>query len=344
MMKRRLLSCAFLLAPVLFIAAQQAQSITNVVTDAASAYLTPLGGGTQSGDSILVAHFKAPTQALGDWAVDRFTDAFKEKNVKVIERRNRPAFLADTAKKFDTELSDADAAALGARTSVLTVITGTFTPRGNNWALAIRAIRVSNRRNVWSKNYVIQPGATFTELATPAPAAAPAASAPAPAPAASAPAPAAAAPAPAAPARQPAPAAASAPVQASATGPLAKGVYSFTAKPRATKAGVGVNTYLAKVEVLDDYTLIYLTNKSAAGDSYIDGFFYNSNRRNFIAQDLDNPGNDVAPVSVRVSEDNVYRILSFENFQLRHFRLIDNGDNPNIMFRELTLTVPGEQR
>jgi hypothetical protein len=332
-MKRRLLACAFLLAPVLFIAAQQAQSITNVVTDVAAAYLTPLGGASQSGDSILVAHFKAPTQALGDWAIDRFTDAFKEKGAKVIERRNRPAFLADTAKKFYTELSDADAAALGAQTSVLTVITGTFTPRGNNWALAIRAIRVSNPRNVWSKNYVIQPGATFTELATPAPAALPpAATTPAPAPA---PTP---APAPSAPVPAPAPA------PASVSGPLAKGVYNFVSKPRATKAGIGVNTYLAKVEVLDDYTLIYLTNKSAAGDAYIDGFYYNSSRRNYIAQDLDKSGNDVVPVSVRVSEDNLYRILSFENFELRHFRLIDNSDNPNIMFRELTLTVPGDQR
>jgi hypothetical protein len=341
-MKRRLLACAFLLAPVFFIAAQQAQSITNVVTDVAVTYLSPLSGATQSGDSILVAHFKAPTQALGDWAIDRFTEAFREKGVRVVERRNRPASLADSAKKFDTELSDAEAAALGAQTSVLTVITGTFTPRGNNWALAIRAIRVSNRRNVWSKNYVIQPGATFTELATPAPAPTPAPVAAAPTPA---PAPVAAAPAPA-PTPAPAPvAAAPAPVQASATGPLAKGVYTFVSKPRAAKAGVGVNTYLAKIEVLDDYTLIYLTNRSAAGDSGIDGFRDNYYRRNYIVQDLDKPSNDaLSAVSVRVSEDSAYRILSFENFQMRHFRLVDNGENPQIMFRELTLTVPGDQR
>ncbi|MDR1617980.1 MAG: DUF1566 domain-containing protein [Treponema sp.] len=193
--------------------------MTDVVADVANTYLSPLGGKGRSGEKVLVLHFRAPTVALNDWAIDRFTEVFKQKGLVPVERQNRPASLAAAGEKINVDLDDASSAVLGAQVSVNTVFTGSFTPQGNNWALVVRAVSVSGQKTVWSKKYLIQPGATFVELAKPAPAQATAPKpAPAPAPAqAAAPKP---APAPApAQAAAPKPAPASAPAQAAAPKP-----------------------------------------------------------------------------------------------------------------------------
>jgi hypothetical protein len=182
-----------ILLPLSYSGAQQAQSITDVTADTAVNYLSPFGGKGLPGEKLLILHFKAPTTALNDWAVDRFTEAFKQHGTAPLERRNRPALLAAIGEKTDTELDDATAASLGAQTGVSTVFTGSFTPSGRNWALSIRAVSVTDRKAVWSKNYLVQPGETFTQLAAPPPA-------PPPVPASADPAPVPSAPAPAAPA------------------------------------------------------------------------------------------------------------------------------------------------
>jgi hypothetical protein len=198
-MKKRWMFCVFVLVSIPCLMAQQAQSITDVITDTVTNYLAPLGGKGQAGEKVLVLHFKAPTGALNDWAIDRFTEAFKQRGLVPVERQNWSDSLAAVGERVNAALDDASAASLGAQAGVKTVFTGTFAPQDKNWALAIRAVSVAGKKSVWSKNYLIRPGETFTRLATPGPAAASA-------PAAAAPAPAAPAPAPAAPAAVPAPA------------------------------------------------------------------------------------------------------------------------------------------
>jgi hypothetical protein len=200
--------CVFLLVSIPCLMAQQAQSISDVISDAVANYLSPLGGKGRAGEKVLVLHFKSPTGALNEWAIDRFTDGFKQRGLTAVERRNWSASLAAAvAGKTDTDLDDASFASLGAQAAVNTVFAGAFVPQGSNWALTIRAVSVANKKIVWSKKYLIRPGDTFTQLATPAPAVVPAPAPAASAPAASAPAPAvvpasapaASAPAPAAP-------------------------------------------------------------------------------------------------------------------------------------------------
>ncbi|MDR1100501.1 MAG: DUF1566 domain-containing protein [Treponema sp.] len=213
-MKKAWMFWAFVLIALPQLAAQRAQSITDVIADTARTYLAPLGGKGRAGEKVVVLHFKAPTGALNEWAIDRFTEGFKEQKLAPVERRNWPASLAPVGERINSDLDDASAASFGAQAGVTTVFAGVFSPQGNNWALTIRAVSVASKKTVWSKNYVIQPGANFTQLATPAPAAAPAAvaaapAAPPPAPAAPPPAAAPAAPPPPRPAAAaPAPAAA----------------------------------------------------------------------------------------------------------------------------------------
>jgi hypothetical protein len=167
-MKKILLFCTLVF--IAFVSgAQQAQSITNVIADTVTSYLSPFGGGGRSGEQLLVLHFKAPTAALNDWAVDRFTEVFKQRGTAAVERRNRPDFLTSAGIQTDADLNDAEAAALGNRAGVRTVITGAFSPRGANWALDIRAVSTADKKAIWSKNYLIQPGDTFTQLAAQAP-------------------------------------------------------------------------------------------------------------------------------------------------------------------------------
>ncbi|MDR2759959.1 MAG: hypothetical protein LBB78_11335 [Spirochaetaceae bacterium] len=195
-MKKVWLFCALVFLPLSYSAAQQAQSITDVIADTAANYLSPFGGKGLPGEKLLILHFRAPTTALNDWAVDRFTEVFKQRGTAPVERRNRPALLAAIGEKTDAELDDAAAVSLGAQTGVRTVFTGAFTPSGRNWALSIRAISVADKKMVWSKNYLVQPGEVFTQLASPPPAPLPAPAAAAPVPVSSAPVPAAAGPAP----------------------------------------------------------------------------------------------------------------------------------------------------
>lgn len=181
--------CVFALVSIPCLMAQRAQSITDVISDTATSYLAPLGGKGQPGEKVLVLHFRAPTGALNDWVIDRFTEVFKQRGLVPVERQNRPASLAAVGERVNADIDDASAASLGAQTGVKTVFTGTFTPQGKNWALTIRAISVAGKKSVWSKNYLIQPGETFTRLAAPAPAAASVPAAAAPPPAAPVPAP-----------------------------------------------------------------------------------------------------------------------------------------------------------
>jgi hypothetical protein len=341
-MKKVIAVIGLILAPVLFLTAQQPQPITNVITDTVSDYLSPLAGRGQAGEKLVVLHFKAPTQALGDWAIDRFTETFKQRGTVPLERRNWPAYLSDTTSKVDTEIDDAAAAALGARAGVRTVFTGAFSPQGSNWVLALRAVSVASKRSTWSKNYLIQPGQTFTQLAAqPAPIAAATSTAPAPVPAPAAPTP---IPTPAASVPAAAPAAVSAPAAASASvsGPLEKGVYTFPVRPRAARAGVGVDTYMSKVEVQDDFILVYLASQPSGGGRYTEGFRSSLNR--IFIHDLDKPGNDLNPVIIQNSSDNNYLVVSFERNAIRHFRFTDTAYDPNILFREITLGVPGDQK
>jgi hypothetical protein len=198
-MKRIWTGFVFLLISFPGLMAQQAQSITDVISDTVTNYLSPLGGKGRAGEKVLVLHFKSPTGALNEWAIDRFTEVFKQRGLAPVERRNWPASLtAAVAGKINTGLDDDSSASLGVQAAVNTVFTGAFAPQGNNWALTIQAVSVANKKVVWSKRYLIRPGDTFTQLAGAAPAVAPAAPAPAAAPAAPAPAAAPAAPAPAA--------------------------------------------------------------------------------------------------------------------------------------------------
>ena len=73
MKKTRLFYMMFAFLPLSYIGAQHARSITNVIADAVTTYLSPYGGKGQPGEKVLVLHFKSPTPALNDWAVDRFT-------------------------------------------------------------------------------------------------------------------------------------------------------------------------------------------------------------------------------------------------------------------------------
>jgi hypothetical protein len=200
LMKKTWIVCMFVLISLPHLAAQRAQSITDVIADTATNYLSPMGGKGRQGEKVLVLHFKSPTEALNEWAIDRFTEVFKQRGLATVERQNWSASLAAEGKKVNAALDDASAASLGAQAGVATVFTGVFTPQGNNWALAIRAVSVASKKAAWSKNYLIQPGANFTQLATPASAAT--ATAPAPA-AAPVPAPAVRAPAVSAPAAPP---------------------------------------------------------------------------------------------------------------------------------------------
>jgi hypothetical protein len=180
------LSCAIMLLTLVYAFAAAQQSMTDVVADAVSSYLSPLGGGGQSGEKLLVLHFKAPTAALNDWAVDRFTEGFKSRGSAPVERHNRSAAANAASGKFAAEISDADAAAIGAGLGVRTVFTGVFTPAGKNWTLNMHAVNVASKKSVWSKKFTITPGETFQRLAaaadTPAPVASAAPSAPAKAP------------------------------------------------------------------------------------------------------------------------------------------------------------------
>ncbi|MDR2534637.1 MAG: hypothetical protein LBD29_01230 [Treponema sp.] len=168
-MKRIIIAGLFIGMPLVFLAAQQ--SITDVVADTVSNYLSPLVGKGQEGEKLIILHFKSPTAALNDWAIDRFTEIFIRRTAAV-ERRNRPVFLNELSRRVNVEIGDAEAASYGARVGVSTVFTGGFTPSGRNWALGIRAINVASKRMIWSKNYIILPGETFTRLATPSVAAA----------------------------------------------------------------------------------------------------------------------------------------------------------------------------
>lgn len=162
-MKKAALLAFLAVLPLSFAAAQQ--SITDVISDAVANYLSPLAGKGTEGEKLIILHFKSPTRALNDWAVDRFTEGFKART-GAIERRNRPVYLNELNGKISIDISDAEAASYGARLGAETVITGAFAPSGRNWALSIRAVNAASRKTVWSKNYTIAPGETFTSLAS----------------------------------------------------------------------------------------------------------------------------------------------------------------------------------
>jgi hypothetical protein len=164
-MKKNLLFCTLVFLSFSYLAAQQARPITDIIADTVTNYLSPFGGKGRPGEKLLVLHFKAPSAALNDWAIDRFTEIFKQHGAAPVERRNRPDFLDAAGLKNDIEFDDDAAAALGNRAGVRTVFTGAFSPKGGNWALDIRAVSAADKKVVWSKSYLIQPGDTFTRLA-----------------------------------------------------------------------------------------------------------------------------------------------------------------------------------
>ncbi|MDR3324866.1 MAG: hypothetical protein LBS82_02595 [Spirochaetaceae bacterium] len=192
-MKKMVLLCAFMSASFAVLTAQTPESFDDALTEAAN-HLKAWE--FRASDTVVALHFKAPTQALADFAIEHLTDALaRDPMGKVVEKRNRPAALLKINSAVDRELSDAEAASYGQTAGATIALTGAFSPSGANWKLSLTAVSVAKRNVVWSDAYIIRPNAAFTKLATqavPAPAvqtpAAPAVQTPAaPAPVASTP-------------------------------------------------------------------------------------------------------------------------------------------------------------
>ncbi|MDR3302578.1 MAG: hypothetical protein LBT01_08670 [Spirochaetaceae bacterium] len=162
----------FVFASLGFVAAQTAQPFDNVLTEASNwlkAWEFTLD------DTVLVLHFKAPTQALADFTIEQLTGKLSSSptTAQIVEKRNRPVSLSSVNSKVAKELSDTEAASFGQSVGATIVLTGAFSPSGANWKLNLTAVSVAKKNVVWSDAYIIKPNAAFLKLATPAAAPAP---------------------------------------------------------------------------------------------------------------------------------------------------------------------------
>jgi hypothetical protein len=178
-MKKVCLLYALASASLAMLAAQTPQSFDDALAEASN-HLKAWE--FRASDTVVALHFKAPTQALADFAIEQLTDKLaRDPMGKVVEKRNRPDALSTVNSNVDKELSDAEAASYGQNAGATIALTGVFSPSGANWKLNLTAVSVAKRNAVWSDVYIIRPNAAFTQLATQA--AAPAAEAPQAAPA-----------------------------------------------------------------------------------------------------------------------------------------------------------------
>jgi len=274
------------------------------------------------GNKIAFVSVQSDSAALTEYVIDTLAaNAVNDKIFSVVDRQQLDAARAELNFNWSGEVSDQSAQSVGKMLGAQTIVVGKITAIGDHYRLNIRALETETVKMQGSNNWNIAAGKTITALMkstssggrTGSTYSANGASSGASSNSTST----VKATAPTAPAK------------------LANGTYTFWPRPRATKAGVGVDAYIDRIVVTGKYMVIYMSNVSRGMEGRAFPYYWYLNA---ILTDLDNPRKTWKMIDHKDGPDgpNTGESLSFENVTARRFSL-ETDWNGQTIFDEIII-------
>ena len=278
-----------------------------------------LNANVPKGSKVAIISVRSDYPHLSEYIIDGITENLvNDRLFTVVERGQLDAIRAELNFNLSGEVDDNSAQAIGRMVGAQTIIVGTANPLGNNWRLSVRALTVENAEVQGMFSKTIPNGATTAALTSGQGAASTGSTAGG---------------------GRSGAATASSPQGSTAQAGPKEGTYTLYPRVRASRSGIPIDMYIARVIVSSDYIVMYLAT-NPEGEIRIPAIYGGNAPGDFSVQNLDNPAQSYSGVNaVYGGGQATVEAVSFRRFSFTRFKLSITHSEP-IVWSEIILNEP----